>query len=178
MGTWSRRSPRPGSRRESRSATAAISLPTSPPPSSSCNATNVTLFEGTLLAGRRQARVDILRKRGSHIDLIEVKAKSFDGAKHTASLADGRKGALRAAKKPFPILSDWIEKLEDITYQVLLLEEILPGVTVHPWLMLVDKSKRAQVDDIPDLFRLEWDTNADGSRRLRTARYIGDRGRS
>jgi hypothetical protein len=90
-------------------------------------------------------------------------------------LADGGKGVFRAARKPHGVLNPWREKLEDITYQLLLLEEILPGATVHPYLMLVDTSKRAQVDNVPSYFDLVWDTNADGSRRLRTARYTGDR---
>src|SRR5712664_2326574 len=36
---------------------------------------NVTLFEATLLVGRRQARVDVLQKRGNVIRLLEIKAK-------------------------------------------------------------------------------------------------------
>src|SRR5438128_9346772 len=48
---------------------------------------DVTLFEATLLAGRRLARVDILERRGDTLHLIEVKSGSFDGSAHLASLA-------------------------------------------------------------------------------------------
>lgn len=133
----------------------------------------VTLFEATLLVGRRQARVDILQKRGRVVRLLEVKSKSFDGAEHARRLAEGKAGALRGVKKPYTILADWVEKLEDVTYQVLLLEQVLPGVTVEPYLVLVDKSKSAVVDDIPSLFDLVHREAPDGSRRLHTARYLG-----
>ena len=81
----------------------------------------VTLFEATLLVGRQQARVDILEKKGNTIRLLEVKSKSFDGAKHTLSLSEGKAGALRGKNKPYKILVDWEEKLQDITFQVCLL---------------------------------------------------------
>jgi hypothetical protein len=135
----------------------------------------VTLFEATLLAGRQQARVDILEKRGNVVRLLEVKSKSFDGAEHALSLASGKAGALRGARKPYGILAKWVETLEDVTFQVLLLERILPGVTIKPFLVLVDTSKSALVDNITSLFELVRRDGADGSRRLSTARYIGSR---
>src|SRR5476649_765608 len=113
---------------------------------------SVTLFEATLLVGRRQARVDVLEKRGNVIRLFEIKAKSFDGAEHAASLAEGKGGALRGTKKPYNILADWSSKLEGITFQVLLLEELCPGAIITPYLVLVDKSKRSEVDGVPGLF--------------------------
>src|SRR2546423_4588337 len=101
----------------------------------------VTLFEATLLVGRQQARVDILEKKGNSVRLLEVKSKSFDGAEHLLSLSEGRAGALRGKKKPYKIFADWMEKLEDITFQVLLLEKMLPGVIIKPHLVLIDTSK-------------------------------------
>jgi hypothetical protein len=132
-----------------------------------------TLFEATLLVGRQQARVDILEKKGNTVRLLEVKSKSFDGAEHMLSLSEGRAGALRAIKKPFKIFAKWEEKLEDITFQVLLLEKVLPGVIIKPFLVLIDTSKIAKLDNIPSLFELVRRTSADGTARLATARYIG-----
>jgi hypothetical protein len=88
-------------------------------------------------------------------------------------LSEGRAGALRGKKKPYKIFSEWAEKLEDITFQVLLLEKVLPGVTIKPFLVLVDTSKNALIDNIPSLFELVRRTAAHGSTRLLTARYIG-----
>lgn len=134
---------------------------------------SVTLFEATLVAGRRQARVDILRKSGNVIDLIEVKAKSIDGTEHLESLENDGKGSLRAKRKPHGIRNDWRVKLEDVTYQVLMLEDLLPGVAIRPYLMLVDKSRRSRVDNVPGFFELLWDDRGDGDRRLRSATYRG-----
>jgi hypothetical protein len=130
----------------------------------------VTLFEATLLWNRRLARADILHKSGNTVRLIEVKAKSFDGAEHMASLASGGRGCFFTKKKPYRIMSDWCEKLEDLTYQVLLLEKLLPAVTVEPYLTLVDKSKRVEIGDVPTLFEIER-----RDERVHTARYTGDR---
>ena len=136
-------------------------------------AENVTLFEATLLVGRRLARVDILEKRGNVVRLLEVKAKSFDGAEHARLLAEGKAGALCGVKKPHHILEKWDEKLADVTYQMLLLERVLPGVTIQPCLVLVDKSKTAGLDNVPGLFELVRHDGPDGHTRLHTARYTG-----
>lgn len=133
----------------------------------------VTLFEATLLVGRQQARVDILEKKGNTVRLLEVKSKSFDSAEHASLLADGKAGCMRSSKKPYGILAKWVEKLEDIAFQVLLLEKVLPGVVIKPFLVLVDTSKVALVDNIPGLFELVTRTSPDGAVRLHTARYIG-----
>ncbi len=135
----------------------------------------VTLFEATLLVGRQQARVDILEKKGNTVRLLEVKSKSFDGTEHASLLAAGKGGCMRSSKKPYGILSKWSEKLEDIAFQVLLLEKVLPGVIIKPFLVLVDTSKVALLDNIPGLFELVSRTSPDGAVRLLTARYIGTR---
>jgi hypothetical protein len=126
-----------------------------------------------LLVGRQQARVDILEKKGNTVRLLEVKSKSFDGAEHLLSLSEGRAGSLRGIRKPYKILGPWAEKLEDITFQVLLLEKSLPGVVVKPFLVLIDTSKTAGLDNIPSLFELVRRPSAEGTGRLHTARYIG-----
>lgn len=133
---------------------------------------NVTLFEATLLVGRRQARVDILEKKGNVVRLLEVKAKSFDGAEHARSLAEGKKGALRGMRKPYKIRSEWEEKFEDVTFQTILLEKLCPDLVVKPYLVLVDTSKRADVDNIPGLFGIVRRERA-GHAVLHTARFVG-----
>lgn len=119
----------------------------------------VTLFEATLLLGRRLARVDILEKNGSVIRLIEVKAKSYDPGEEFRSSRG--------------IRPEWREYLEDVTYQTLLLRGLLPGCTVEPYLLLVDKTRRAKVDRVPLLFDLIRRPDRNGDLRLVTARYTG-----
>jgi hypothetical protein len=134
---------------------------------------SVTLFEATLLVGRRHARVDILEKFGDIVRIYEVKAKSFDGIEHERLLAEGKPGSFRSSRRPFPISSDWSEKLEDITFQVLLLEKVLPGVVIEPYLVLVDKSKSASIDNVPTLFELDYRQASNSSLRLHSAKYVG-----
>jgi hypothetical protein len=135
----------------------------------------VTLFEATLLVGRRQARVDILEKNGNTVRLLEVKSKSFDGAEHASLLATGKGGCMRSSRKPFGVLAKWSDYVEDVTFQALLLEKVLPGVVIQPFLVLVDTSKIALLDNIPGLFELVSRASRDGAVRLLTARYTGTR---
>ena len=128
----------------------------------------VRLFEATFLVGRRQARIDVLEKDGNNIRLIEIKSKSFDGAEHEQSLKEGKKGAFRGKRAPHAVSSDWVEKVEDLAFQMLLVQQVMPGAKITPFLALVDKSKIAQIDNIPMLFELV--RNGD---RVQTARYTG-----
>lgn len=134
---------------------------------------SVTLFEGTFLAGRRQARPDILDKKGTVFRLLEVKASLFDGAKHDADRKEGKPGVFRTSKKPFRVRAEWREYLEDITFQVLLLERVLPGVEIHPHLVLLDESKRSGLDNVPQFFDLVRHDRGVGVSRLHTAQYSG-----
>jgi hypothetical protein len=135
---------------------------------------SVTLFEATLLADRRLARADIVQKSGNTIRLIEVKSKSFSGDEHARSLADEGYGAFRSTRKPFGVNAGWRQRIEDVAYQMLILERMLPGVNVEPYLVLVDISKRADLNDIPRLFEIERGTAQDGTTRVHTARFTGD----
>jgi hypothetical protein len=142
----------------------------------------VTLFEATLLHNRRQARIDILEKKGNAVRILEVKAKSFDGADHADSIARGMKGALRQMKKPFHIRAEWAEKIEDVAFQTILLEKLRPDLVVKPFLVLVDKSKVSGVDNVPGLFDLVITETSSRSlvalgmtSRVQTARFSGER---
>ena len=134
---------------------------------------NVTLFQATFLAGRRHVRTDIIEKRGNVVRLIEVKAKSFDGAAHAESVRTGGPGGFRSKVKGHAILADWIQKFEDLTFQVLVLERALPGVTVQPWLLMVDKSKRSALDNVPALFELVRRDRAEQPGALLSAEFRG-----
>lgn len=132
----------------------------------------VTLFEATLVHGRRQARVDILEKKGNVIRLLEVKAKSFDGVEHMQSIAGGMKGALWTARKPYRMRSEWVEKFEDVTFQTILLQKLRPDLVIKSYLVLVDKSKRSELDNIPGLFEIVRREQG-GQQRLHSFRFTG-----
>ena len=137
-------------------------------------AENVTLFEATLLSGRKLARADILEKNGDTFRLIEVKAKSFDSAEHAARISEGKGNAFRQKKRPFAIASDWKEYLADVAFQVLVLKEMFPKATVEPYLCLVDKARRTKIDGLPKWFHIERGINRAGTRSVHRVRYDGD----
>ncbi|HUR00089.1 MAG TPA: DUF2779 domain-containing protein, partial [Gemmatimonadaceae bacterium] len=135
----------------------------------------VTLFQGTLLWNRRLARVDILEKDGNTLRLIEVKSKSFDGAEHAASLADGKKGCFRSSKKPHGVMAKWERTFEDVAYQTIILERLFPDLKVEPHVVLVDTSKRSGVDNVTSLFKIERHTDRHGTSTVHTVSFVGDR---
>ena len=75
---------------------------------------NVNLLEAAFESHGKFARPDILIKKGDHLTLIEVKAKSFDST--DANSFRNKKGNIVPGWKPY---------LEDITFQALILRELL-----------------------------------------------------
>ena len=95
---------------------------------------HVTLFEAAFLHEAFLVRVDVLVKRGDHLDLIEVKSK---GIEDPAELA-----------KPA-----WQEYLDDVAYQTWVARQAFPHFTVEPFLLVPDKTKRTRIDGLNGLFR-------------------------
>jgi hypothetical protein len=116
-------------------------------------AANMTLFEATLISGQKLARVDILVKRGNEFQLIEVKAKSYDGEENRAAKAKGRP-SLFWKKNGKGIVSEWQEYLEDVAFQVLVLRELFPQAIIRPFLLMPDKSKTTPVDQLHSFFQI------------------------
>ena len=103
----------------------------------------VTIYEGALEAQGLFVRVDILRKRGNVIELIEVKAKFFDPSKD--SDFRGAKGQIR---------SDMLPYLQDIAFQRHVAALAFPQFDYRSFLMLADKSAMATVDGLNQRFRV------------------------
>jgi hypothetical protein len=106
----------------------------------------VTLYEAALEAQGLFVRVDILRKRGHRIELVEVKAKSCDPAKD---------GDFRSANGQFR--SDMLPYLQDIAFQRHVAALAFPQFEYSSFLMLADKSKAATVDGLNQRFRVRRD---------------------
>jgi hypothetical protein len=132
-------------------------------------AQTAVLFEATLISNHKLARVDILVKRGDEFELFEVKAKSYKGA-----TADGSSGTGRL------VGPDWQEPLQDVTFQVCVLQEMFPHARIRPFLVMPDRSKSTRIDLLPSLFRFVYPEDGDegpGSRFTRTVvDYVGDVG--
>ena len=110
---------------------------------------NVIIYEAAVKYKNCFIRVDILNKRGNRIDLIEVKAKSYDIEEDNNFLD----------KKDSYIITKWKPYLYDIAFQKWVIKNAFPEYSIHPYLMLTDKSKRATVDGLNQLFRIAKDSN-------------------
>lgn len=106
--------------------------------------TDAVLFEATILEAPFLARIDILRRHGPDLELIEVKSASVDLAADPTPFR-GRRGGIESSWRPY---------LEDLAYQTLLLERACPGHPVRPFLCVVDKSKIATAAVTFDRFRM------------------------
>lgn len=135
---------------------------------------DTTLFEATLFDGKRYARVDILQRVGQRLRLVEVKSKSWDSAEEAARAAEGRPGQLWSGRRNPQPSSAWRPYLEDVTFQVLLLESLFPEFIVEPYLCLVDASAHCTIDLLPGHFELVGGTGAEGRARGATVRIVGD----
>ena len=108
---------------------------------------NVTIFEGTIRHGNWLARVDVLRKRGNVVELIEVKSKSFDPNREEHSFR-GKRGDLR---------SGWLPYLQDVAFQTYVLRQAYPAFEVRPCLLLVDPTVPCSVDGLGTAIRVTRD---------------------
>lgn len=103
----------------------------------------VTIFEAAIAAGHLFVRVDVLRKSGTRIEIIEVKAKSYNAKKDGEF--KGTKGQLK---------SDFLPYLQDVAFQRYVAEVALPGHQVHAFLMLVDKEQSSTVEGLNQRFKV------------------------
>lgn len=104
-------------------------------------AENVTLFEPAFFSDGYLARVDILKKAGRRIQLVEVKSKGFDS---TTGLT-GKNGAVRA---------DWVEYIEDVAFQRMVVARAFPQSQIECFLLLPDKAAVSEIDHLPTLFSI------------------------
>jgi hypothetical protein len=104
----------------------------------------VIIYEPAFLVEDYFIRVDVLVKEGNHVQLIEVKAKSFDK----------EKGFL--TKKGHP-LAGQASYLDDIAFQTWVVGQARPSWRLQPYLMLINKDAVATVDGLHQLFRIKKD---------------------
>ncbi|ALM21990.1 hypothetical protein AAT17_12480 [Nonlabens sp. MIC269] len=109
---------------------------------------NVTIFEAAFLYGGLFIRVDILEKKGNRVKLIEVKAKSIDGAHHHTFIT--KKGTIVSGMQPY---------LYDVAFQQYVIQKCHPEWKINAYLNLVDKSKRTTISGLHSYFKI--DPNAD-----------------
>jgi hypothetical protein len=104
----------------------------------------VTIYEAALEAGGLfVVRVDILRKRGDQLELIEVTAKYYDP--HEDGDFRGAKGQIKA---------EYLHYLQDIAFQRHAAALPYPLFQYRCFLMMADKSVVATVDWLNQRFRV------------------------
>jgi len=103
----------------------------------------VTLFEAAICHGGFFARADVLRKAGMQIELIEVKAKSFDSSDQYAFR--GKNGRLDRNMLPY---------LQDVAFQRHVLSLAYPHFQIRSFLMLIDTAKTCSVDGLNQRFKI------------------------
>ena len=104
---------------------------------------NVVIFEAAFRYENLFIRTDILVKKGNEIQLIEVKAKSFDP--EDEYLLIGKRGGLNGG---------WKTYLFDVAFQRYVIQKCHPHWKIRSYLKLADKRKAAPVDGLNQLFRI------------------------
>jgi len=100
------------------------------------NNDNVIIYEASVLFENFLIRIDVLEKKGNIINLIEVKAKSFDSAN---------------SEKEKQILGPY---LEDVAFQYFVTSNAYPQFKVNPFLFMPDKNKVTNIEGLNGMFEL------------------------
>lgn len=111
---------------------------------------DVNVAEAAFLVGNMFVRADIIEKKGDVINLIEVKAKSWNPLEDTFVSKNGK--STNKAIRPY---------LYDVAFQkyvlIQALKEMFPekNFKVNAFLMLADKSRNATVNGLNQLFKIK-----------------------
>lgn len=103
---------------------------------------NAIIYEAAIQYKDFFIRVDILKKTGNTLELIEVKAKSFHPDEDDFR---NKKGYIQ---------SGWLPYLQDVAFQTWVVEKAFPDYKVNPYLILVDKSSKTSVDGLNQVFKV------------------------
>ena len=112
------------------------------------NNTNSIIYEAAFLHDNLFIRTDILVKEANVIKVIEVKAKSFDST--SEDIFKTKSGSIRP---------EWRTYLFDLAFQKYVVEKNYPECKIESYLMLADKSKKASIDGLNQLFQITNDPN-------------------
>ncbi len=104
---------------------------------------NTTIYEAAFLYDGLFVRTDVLVKKRDTIELIEVKAKSFDS--NEEHIFVGARGSLK---------SEWKAYLFDIAFQKFVMQQCFPDVKIKSHIMMADITKTASINGLNQLFRM------------------------
>lgn len=104
---------------------------------------NVIIYEAAFQFEGLFIRTDIIVKTGNSIKLIEVKAKSFNPNEENNFI--GVRGGLVSGWKPY---------LFDLAFQKSVAQKAFPHFKFEAYLLMADKTKKAGIDGLNQLFRI------------------------
>jgi Holliday junction resolvase-like predicted endonuclease len=116
----------------------------------------VIIYEAAISFEKIYALVDILKKEGNTLHLIEVKSKSWDA--HEGFYT--KKGAID---------KQWHKYLYDVAFQTWVAQKAFPGYHIKPYLMLIDKNKASTIDGLHQYFKVVKDENGRSAIKLSVA---------
>ncbi len=105
---------------------------------------NITLFDAGISINNKMIRIDILRKIGNTLEIIEVKSKSID------SRIDPKKNKVKKSLKN----NEYKEYLQDVAFQKLVVQEKYPLSNVSAFMLMPDKIFLSPLDNILTWFKL------------------------
>lgn len=120
---------------------------------------HVVIYEAAVRFENLFIRVDVLRKNKNHIELVEVKAKSFDSSAEEAFL-----------NKNGSISSTWRPYLYDVAFQKHVIKSAFPEVEVSAYLMMADKNSLCPTDGLNQKFKIGKDAN--GRKRVSVSQAL------
>lgn len=125
---------------------------------------NVVIYEAAFQIDGLFIRTDIIVKNGNNIKLIEVKAKSFNPSDENIFV--GSRGALVSSWKPY---------LFDLAFQKYVAQKTFPNLNFEVYLLMADKTKKATIDGLNQLFRIPNNGNprTDIIKRVHSLEEIG-----
>ncbi|MCC5906739.1 MAG: DUF2779 domain-containing protein [Balneolaceae bacterium] len=101
----------------------------------------VIIYEAAINHDLTYALVDILVKKGSRIDLIEVKSKSWE----KGEVFYNQNGSMKPK---------WQKYFYDVAFQVWVMQKAYPEFDVCPHLMLIDKGTPASINGLHQYFKI------------------------
>ena len=103
---------------------------------------DIVLFEPAFAFEDLLVRVDIFVKKGDYVELIEVKAKSYNSVDPQIA---GQRAAIKSGMRPY---------IEDVAFQKYVVSQALPNVQISSFLMMPDKSVPATLDGLNQCFKI------------------------
>lgn len=125
---------------------------------------DIIIYEAAFNFENLFIRTDILIKSKKEIKIIEVKAKSFNSEQE--NIFTSKKGKIRSNWKPY---------LYDLAFQTYVLKSKFPDFKISSCFMLADKSKKATVNGLNQLFQISNINNRTGVKvNVKSLDDIGD----